>query len=106
MSRAVVVGERSHILGFKGAGFEIVPVEDGAQCQRGLLALSKEDDISLVLVTESMAMDAGHAVDDFRRQGTAILVVVPTHEGSKRTGFLEMKKAVERSIGVDILGKD
>lgn len=106
MSRAIVIGERSHILGFKGAGFEIAPVNDAAACQRELMTLAREQGVGLVLITESMAAEAAQAVADFRQYSSAILVVVPTHEGSRHTGFLEMKKAVERSIGVDILGKE
>lgn len=106
MSRAIVLGERNLVLGFKGAGFEIIAVEDAVGFHREAAKLSREPGIELVLVTESMAAESPQVVSDFRKHSGAILVVVPTHEGSKRIGFHEMKKAMERSIGIDILGKE
>lgn len=106
MSRAVAVGERHLILGFKGAGFEIVGCIDGRALLTELGKLSRETDVALVVVTESVAKEAPEAIAQFRERSRAILSIVPTHEGSEHYSFQVMKKAVERSIGVDILGKD
>ncbi|MBM3289867.1 MAG: hypothetical protein FJY92_06915 [Candidatus Hydrogenedentes bacterium] len=106
MLRAVAVGEKQYILGFKGVGFEIVECNDTETLRRELGALSRETDIALALVTESMALEAPDALDTFRERSGAVLTIVPTHEGSKHTSFDRMKKAVELSIGVDILGKE
>ena len=106
MLRAVAVGEKRYILGFKGAGFEIVECNDAESLRRELGALSRETDVAIVLVTESMAMDAPDAIDTFRERSSGVLTIVPTHEGSKHTSFDRMKKAIELSIGVDILGKE
>jgi hypothetical protein len=35
-----------------------------------------------------------------------VLTIFPTHEGSKHVSFQEMRKSVERSLGIDLLGKD
>jgi len=106
MARAIVLGERHLILGFKGVGFEVIACKDGAALLHELGALSREPEVALVLVTESMAEEAPQALDLFRERSKAILTVIPTHEGSNHINFNEMKKAVEKSIGVDILGKD
>ena len=106
MLRAVAVGEKRYILGFKGVGFEIVECNDAEGLRRELGALSRETDVAVALVTESMALEAPDALDAFRERSTAVLTIVPTHEGSKHTSFDRMKKAVERSIGVDLLGKE
>ena len=106
MLRAVAVGEKRYILGFKGAGFEIVECNDAEALRRELGALSRETDVAIALVTESIALEAPDAIDAFCERSSAILTIVPTHEGSKHTSFDRMKKAVERSIGVDILGKE
>jgi vacuolar-type H+-ATPase subunit F/Vma7 len=106
MSRALVLGEKHHIVAFKGAGFDVVPVEDGARLLQELVALSRDRDLGIVLVTESLAGQAPEAVEEFRRRSPAVLSVIPTHEGSLRTSFQEMKRLVESSLGIDILGKD
>ena len=106
MLRAVAVGEKQYVLGFKGVGFEIVECNDAESLRRELGALSKETDVAIALVTESIALEAPDAIDAFREKSSAVLTIVPTHEGSKHTSFNRMKKAIELSIGVDILGKE
>ncbi|MBM4271846.1 MAG: hypothetical protein FJ139_06820 [Deltaproteobacteria bacterium] len=106
MSKAVAVGEKHLILGFKGVGFEIVPIDDSAKLVHELNLLSRNPEVGLVLITESMAEGASKAIEEFRMRSPAILTIIPTHEGSKQLSFREMRKSVERSLGVDILGKD
>jgi V/A-type H+-transporting ATPase subunit F len=106
MSKAVAVGEKHLILGFKGVGFEIVPVDDSTKLMHELSILSRDPEIGVVLITESMAMDAAKAIEEFRMRSSAILAIIPAHEGSKHLSFQEMRKSVERSLGVDILGKE
>lgn len=106
MSRAVVVGERSLILGFKGVGFEVVAAADGAALAVELTALARDPEVRLVLVTESVAAEAPEALKHFREMSTAILSTIPTHKGSQHLGFREMRSMVEHSIGVDMLGKE
>ena len=107
MSRAIAVGEKTFILGFKGVGFEIEPVDNAQSVGTVLGALSRQRDVGLVLLTETMAAENAEAVGNFRQTCPgAILTVIPTHKGSSRGSFQEMRKAVERSIGVDMLGKD
>ena len=106
MSRAVVVGEASLVLGFKSAGFEIVDVPDGEKLLTELNRLARDPDVALVLVTEPVAAQAPDALRQFREVSRAILTTIPTHLGSKHLGFKDMRSLVERSIAVDMLGKE
>ena len=106
MSKAVAVGEKHLILGFKGVGFDIVSVEDSEKLMHELNTLSRDPGTGLVLVTESMAKEAPKAVEEFRGRSSAVLTIIPTHEGSMHISFQEMRKSVERSLGIDLLGKD
>lgn len=105
MSKAVAVGEKHLILGFKGVGFEIIPIDESAKLMHELNLLSRDPEIGLVLITESLAKDAQKAVEEFRARSSAVLSVIPTHEGSQHISFEEIRGSVERSLGVDILGK-
>ncbi len=106
MSKAVAVGEKHLILGFKGVGFDLVPVEDSEKLIHALNTLSRDPGTGLVVVTESMAKDAPKAIEEFRERSSAVLTIIPTHEGSRHVNFQEMRKSVERSLGIDLLGKD
>lgn len=106
MSRAVVLGEKRDITAFKGVGFDVLSVEDGEKLFRVLMDLSRDRALGIVLVTESLAGQAPGAIEEFRRRSAAVLSIIPTHEGSSRTGFEEIRRIVESSLGIDILGKD
>ncbi len=106
MARIAAVGERHLILGFKGVGFEIIPADDKDVLRRELMLLARDPETALVLVTESLAAESPETIEDFRATSAAILIVIPTHEGSRHVSFNMMKSLVEKSIGVDILGKD
>lgn len=103
MSKAAVIGERSLVLGFKGAGFEIVHADDARSASRALAALARRPDIGLVLITEALAAEAPEAMRQFRETSAAILTAVPTHLGSRHLGLTEMRKTIEHAVGVDIL---
>ena len=105
MFRAVVVGEKHLILGFRALGFEIVPLEDSSKLMQELIGISTNAEIGLVFVTESLAIKNPKAIEEFRQRCHTVLTVIPTHEGSKHISFQEIRQSVENSLGVDILGK-
>jgi vacuolar-type H+-ATPase subunit F/Vma7 len=106
MAKACIVGEKHLILGFKGIGFEIAAVSDPKDLAEELFMLSRRSDIGLILVTESIAAEAPGVVEEFRTRSDVILTVVPMYEDSPRTGYNEMRKAVERSMGIDLFKKE
>ncbi|OPY75247.1 MAG: V-type sodium ATPase subunit G [Syntrophorhabdus sp. PtaU1.Bin058] len=106
MSKAVAIGEKHQILGFKGVGFEVVPLEESGKLMQELVALSRDPEVGFVLVTESMASENPEAIREFRQRCSTILSIIPTHEGSMHVSFQEIRKSVECSLCIDILGKD
>ena len=106
MSKAYVVGDKSQMLGFKGAGFEVIHADDADSLARALGQLIRGNDASLVLVSEGIAAQNPEAVDNFRENTAIIISTIPTHEGGAHLGFDAMRRMVERSIGVDLLGKE
>lgn len=105
MFKAVAVGEKHLILGFKGVGFEVVPVDDREKFASILNTLCRDAEVCLIVITESIASGSEKVIEEFRSRSSAILTIIPTHEGSTHRSFQEMRKSVERSLGVDILGK-
>lgn len=105
MSKAYALGEKHLIMGFKGVGFEIIPLEDSSGLMHALTDLSRNQDVGILLVTESIAGENPRAIEEFRHRSSAVLTIIPTHEGSKHLSFQEIRKSVERSLGLDILGK-
>jgi V/A-type H+-transporting ATPase subunit F len=101
--KAVAVGEKHLVLGFKGVGMDVVAVAEPEKLHAALLRLAHDPEVGLVLVTESMASQAPESLKTFRDATAAILLVIPSHEGSKGFSYEEIRRSVERSLGVDIL---
>jgi len=107
MAKACIVGEKHLILGFKGIGFEVVPVAEPKDLAEELFMLTRRHDVGLILVTESIVAEAPKGViEEFRTRSSVILTVIPMHEGSSRGVYHEMRKLVERSVGIDLFRKD
>lgn len=106
MSKAYVVGEKSQILGFKGVGFEIVHADDADSLARAMGQLLRNNDAAIVLISETVARENRDAIENFRQNSKAIITTIPDHKGSSHLGFNEMRRLVEYSIGVDMLGKE
>jgi V/A-type H+-transporting ATPase subunit F len=103
MYRIVAVGEKDLVLAFRGAGANLEIVTSGDQLEEVLTKLSKDSSVALVLVTESVAAKGTDAITDFRLRSSIPILVVPSHEGSQHLSILEMKKYVERAVGVDMI---
>ena len=106
MAKAVAIGEKHLVLGFQGVGMEVTAAHDEKSLRDALAPLARDPEVGLVLVTESLAKQSPQVIDEFREGARAIVVVIPTHEGSQGHSFELMRKAIERSLGVDLLGKD
>ncbi len=106
MSKAYVVGEKSQMLGFKGVGFEVVHADDTDSLTRALGQLIRSNDASIVLVSETVAEENPEVMANFRENSSAVITTIPTHKGSAHSGMETMRRMVEYSIGVDMLGKE
>jgi len=106
MAKAVAVGEKHLVLGFRGVGFDIIAVDDVGKLADELSALARDPEVGLVVMTESLASEAPETVEEFRSRSKAVVTLIPTHEGGRHLSFESIRRAVERSMGVDLLGKE
>lgn len=106
MSKAYVVGDKAQILGFKGIGFEVIHADDTESLTRALGQLIRDNDASIVLVSENLASEGEEVIANFCENSQAILSTIPTHKGSEHLGFASIRRMIEYSIGVDMLGKE
>ncbi len=103
MYRIVAVGEKDLILAFRGAGADLEKVTSEAELEEVLTKLSKDSSVALVLVTESIAAEGMEVIRNFRIRTSIPLLVVPSHEGSQHLSILEVKRYIERAVGVDMI---
>lgn len=106
MYKAYVIGEKSLIQGFKSAGFEICHALTTEDLRRELQRIHQEGKAGIILITEDLAKEGKDVIKDFRLINSAVVTVIPTHKGSEHLSFKELKRQIEYSIGVDMLGKE
>lgn len=100
--RIAVLGDRESVLGFNVLGLDVFPAETVEDARRTLHRLAK-DQFAVIYLTEQLAQ---HMQDDLARYKdslTPAIILIPGKEGSLGIGMANVKRAVERAVGADIL---
>ena len=105
MSKVAAVGERDLIIGFKTVGVELTPVKSPAEVGAALTKLSQDASIGLILITETIAEGCLDDITSFREESPVVVLIVPSHLPSKHISMLEMKRDIEKAVGIDMLSK-
>lgn len=103
--RIAAVGERDLIAGFGGLGVDLMPVQSKAEAEVTLKRISGESDMALILITETVASHCLDMISDLRNKSNATLLIIPSHEGSNNISMTEMRRGIERAVGINILDK-
>ncbi len=97
-----VVGDRHTILGFKSLGVFIFPVLDADEADKTITKLAKEG-FAIIYVTEQIAKQIPERIQFYRNKPLPAITLIPSNRGTLGIGMEEIKKSVEKAIGVDIL---
>ena len=98
MYRIAVMGDKDSVLGFKALGLEVYPVDDAQQARSRLHALAKEN-CAILYLTEQLQPEIARYKDAL----TPAIILIPGKEGPLGIGMANVKTAVERAVGADIL---
>jgi V/A-type H+-transporting ATPase subunit F len=105
MSKVVAVGERDSIIGFKAVGVELESVKSSSEVDAVLKRLSQDASVGLILITETIAEGCFDAISSFRDESPVVILIVPSHLPSKHISMQEMKRDIEKAVGIDMLSK-
>ena len=100
--KIAVLGDRDSVLGFRALGLEVFPAEDVEQAKATLRRLAKEN-YAIIYLTEGYAKDMGPEIARYKDALTPAVILIPGKEGSLGIGMENVKTAVERAVGADIL---
>ena len=98
--KIAALGDRDSVLGFRALGLEVFPAEDVEQAKATLRRLAKEN-YAIIYLTEGYAKDMGPEIARYKDALTPAVILIPGKEGS--LGMENVKTAVERAVGADIL---
>jgi len=102
MYKIAVMGDRDSVLGFKSLGLDVCPVDSTEAGSRELHRLAKEN-YAIIYMTEQLAEKIPGDIDRYKDALTPAVILIPGKEGSLGIGSYNVKRAVERAIGADIL---
>ncbi len=105
MSKVASIGEKDVLLCFKGMGVEVFPVTKSEECLIKLKELAFDSSYSIILITESIAQGILNEINQLSQMAPNIILIIPGHKGSQNTSLKQMKKIIERAVGIDLISK-
>ena len=100
--KIAALGDRDSVLGFRTLGLDVFPAEDLEEARTTLRRLAKEN-YAIIYLTEGYAKDMGPEIARYKDALTPTVILIPGKEGSLGIGMENVKTAVERAVGADIL---
>ena len=97
-----VIGDKDSVLGFKALGLAAFPVDSVDQARTTLPTIAKEN-YGIIYLTETLAASMDSDIARYKDSLTPAIILIPGKEGSQGIGMRNIKKAVERAVGADIL---
>ena len=97
-----VLGDKDSVLGFKALGLDTYPVESVEQARVTLHRIAKEN-YAVIYLPETLAADIEADIARYKDELTPAIILIPGKEGSLGIGMSNIKKAVERAVGADIM---
>lgn len=102
MYKIAVLGDLDSVLGFKALGLEVCPVAGAEEGRAALHRLAKEN-YAILYLTEQLAAQLQPDIARYQDALTPAIILIPGKEGSLGIGMANIKTAVERAVGADIL---
>ncbi len=102
MYKIAVVGDKDSVLGFKALGLEVHSVDSVDEAKKAVHSLAKEN-CAIIYLTEQLAAQMGPEIARYKDSLTPAIILIPGKEGSLGIGMANVKTAVERAVGADIL---
>ena len=100
--KIAVLGDKDSVLGFKALGLDVYPAETVEEARKTLHTLAKGD-YAVVYLTEQYAAGMEADVARYMDEMTPAVILIPGKDGSLGIGMANVKSAVERAVGADIL---
>lgn len=102
--KLAIVGDGDSITVFKAAGVATFPAESAEKARDILRRIAK--DYQVIFLTEELARSLTDFLKRFDEQPYPVVLSIPSKNGSTGFGTEQMKSAMERALGVDILFND
>ena len=105
MYKIGVIGNRDAVLGFMAIGFSVFEADGTEAATKRLNAMVRSGEYGVIFITENYASEMEEAIAAYSDLPIPAIVSIPGEGGSMGYGMNNLRRAVERAVGVDILDK-
>lgn len=102
MYRIGIIGDKQSVLGFKAVGLDVFGCTDKDDARHKLEKIANEN-YAIIYVTEDFYEDIKDTIYVYNEKRLPAIIPIPGMNGTKNIGIENIKKAVERAVGADIL---
>ncbi len=106
MYKIGIIGERDSVLCFMALGFSVFPTESSEEAGKILHKLAKGGEYAAIFIVENYAVELEDEIARYKDSPLPAIICIPGREGTTGYGMANVKSAVERAVGADILFKD
>lgn len=102
MYKIGVIGDKQSVLGFKAVGLNVFDCSTKEEAKNKLKAIADEN-YAIIYITENLYDEIRDTVYEYDEMRLPAIIPIPGMKGTKGIGLENIKKAVERAVGADIL---
>ena len=106
MYKAGIIGDRASALGFMALGFSVLEAADADAAREQLHRAARSGEYAVLFLTEKYAKALETDIALYKDVPLPAITVIPGADGGEGYGMAQLKGAVERAIGADILFKE
>ena len=106
MYKIGIIGNRDAVLGFMALGFSVHEVASVADAAKELHSMARSQEYGVIFLNEDYAAQLEEETAKYRDLPLPAIVSIPAPGGSTGYGMNNLRQAVERAVGADILFKN
>ena len=106
MYKIGIIGERDSVLAFMALGFSVHEAADAENAGKILHELVKSGEYATIFLVENYAVKLEEEIARYKDLPLPAITVIPGMTGSTGYGMANIRSAVERAVGADILFKE
>ncbi len=102
MKRIGIIGDKDSVLCFMAAGFSVFITEEEKEAA-DIIRSAISRDYSVLFVTEELYVRLNEIIEKYKSSPELAILPLPGKGGSMGVGLSNIKSAVEKAVGADIL---
>lgn len=99
--KMAIIGDGDSVLAFTAGGVDAYSATDSAQAENLIKKLAKE--YQVIFITDVLAKQVDEVIKRYVSSTYPIIMSIPSKAGSNGYGIENLKSAMEKALGVDIL---